>query len=104
MKITFMEKALEDGYSSREIMSLMSAVDAEAWSNCDGDGVIPMLVETDYSQAFGFIPNSLFNKVKFDEDELCCFVQNIIGDMNNETPSGIYSFGDEVVIIKRDLE
>lgn len=104
MKITFMEKALEDGFSASEIMSLMNAVDAEAWFNCDGNGVIPMLVETDYSQAFGFIPNSLFNKVAFNEEDLRSFVQNIIGDMNNETPSGIYSFGDEIIIIKRDLE
>lgn len=104
MKIIFLEKALEDGFSAREITTLINAVDAEAWSNCDGDGVIPMLVETDNSQAFGFIPNLLFNKVTFYEEDLYSFVQNIIGDMNNETPSGIYSFGDEIVIIKRDLE
>jgi len=104
MMIVFKEISLEDAFSRKDIEYLTKAVSAEAWNNHKFPGIIPLLVETDYSQAFGFVPAFVVEEQvsTYHENELREFVADIISDMDKETLNHAYAFHGHIIMIVRE--
>lgn len=97
--VVLLEKEGEAGITMEEAVALFLRVNGkEAYP-------IEILSHVVESCAMGFITKEAANKLDFDyiESGFMNFITNIMDDMNNETETGEYQFGDIKVLLTRNI-
>lgn len=97
--IVLIEKEISDGLSRAEIIAICDLI--------KGNSMYPIEIDSsaETSSAMGFITSDAADSLDYDyaSSGLNDFVGNILGDMDNETANGTYSFKNLSLKITRNI-
>lgn len=83
MDAVFLQKELDEGLTIHEIIGLTRMLPADAL-------MVPVNTVEGHATADGFVTLDGLDKIDGEEERLFGFVREIIGDMDKETPDGMY--------------